>query len=301
MPKQVSHPVVEKAEVKEKLGPVDHVRMARYEDMVALLHILEDPETREHLNPAPEIPINWDDEGQVRRCCDELWRYCMNMEPRRRRKTKEPITDRQGNILYGCDLMETVKDPQTRKVIRDEDGNPVRRLKFFPLVALDKDNHVVSFVAIRCHGDPFFDRTRGVAGIERLIVDPRCRHQNIGTVTLATAIDFIFLLKENPIAPQPKDRFNEVRLWIDMVGRYWINQDLFIKKFGFKAIEGRYADYCKERCIQGAIFTNPDMWLSLQRYEYEAVLQAQNAIPKQKRIKACDNVVIDKPQLGHQE
>lgn len=157
-------------------------------DLLWILNWADDPETRKHLVPAPQVPENWSDEEQIAKAQQELADYYNNYGK------PEGIT---------------------------------------PFVALKPSGKPIAVATLRWEGDQYTNdqKDKRIAIIERLIVDPQEWGKGVGSIFVATMIEYAFQKYTGYEGKGAK----EIRAWVMNKGEWPRNRKLF-RKCGFQVM-----------------------------------------------------------------
>lgn len=202
-----------------------------YQYMKTVLGWASDEKTRGHLDPSPGIPLEKDKNGKVTK-----WDF----------KSDKAAADL---ALYYYN--------------RGEPG------KITTLFSTDSKGKPTGVATIRWKGDKYshIHSGRRIAGIERVIVDPKLRKRGvkgIGTRLVSAAIEYAFNKGYDG------DGAEEIRTWImqDELAKPWESNWDFFRNLGFQHVNfGHWPEYAKK---YGHITDRGDAsWLKLQQEWYK--------------------------------
>jgi GNAT superfamily N-acetyltransferase len=220
---------------KEKVASPERYEIAKIrpieeEDYLHILHWTSDPETASHLVPPPEIPQNWKREDEVDQAVEKLGRYYRNYD-------------------------EKDESDQT---------------KVTPLVAENALGTPLGVETIRWRGDPYVPKWKGIASVERLVVDPNpdVRRQGVGSELMVAAL-YVAFEKYTGYNGQGA---TQVRAWVmtdAQAGDYSKNIN-FMHKLGFDILQGNditWERYCAKRGMDSE--GRNAIWWVIKREKWE--------------------------------
>lgn len=189
-----------------------------YDILKTIMKWSSDEKTRKHLDPAPGVPV-FDENGKEIDTIPPDWNNADNVD---------------------CSIADLAK-------YYFNAGEPQ---KITPMVSINKLNKPVGVVTIRWKGDPY-NPERRIAGIERLIVDPRLRGYGKGTELVCEAIEYILEHKAYETEKGEKIWASEIRIWVmtDKQASPWDNNFRFFRKFGFQPVPyyPQWKEYAEKR------------------------------------------------------
>lgn len=193
----------------ERRAEVTLIRGIQGSDMFYIGRWAANPETRRHLDFAPEPPTNWADEGEVADYLGKFEKYYRNI----------------GN------------DPESL-----EDPN-----KITPIVATNFLGEPTSVLTIRWRGDPYVPKDRKIASIEGVIVNPELHRKDIGTQNVSAALDVIFYIAK--VYSGEPAREVRLWVFTDNQAGDFSGNIKFFRQFGFENLAGNWREYAAKREI----------------------------------------------------
>lgn len=193
----------------EQRAEVASIRGIQGSDMLHIAHWVADPETRRHLDFAPEPPMDWTDKGAVEVYLGQFENHYRNIG----------------------------HDPK----------NPENPKKITPIVVINSLGEPISVSTIRWRGDPYVPKDRKIASIEGVIVDPELRHMHIGTQNVSAALDITFCISK-VYSGEPAREVRAWVFTDDQAGDFSVNIKFF-RQFGFENLGGNWREYASKREI----------------------------------------------------
>ena len=220
---------------KEVVDPreweVASIRGFQRADTKPILQWASNPDVRSHLDPAPQVPQDWNNSSEVEDAQARLYDYYMNI---------------------GAD---GVAEPE----------------KIIPVVIENILGNPIAADTIRLKGDKYVrgrsERERRIASIERTIVDPRLWEKGLGTL-LIVASNSIALDRITVYNGRPAD---EVRLWVmtdPQASGYDRNLNLFYR-LNYVPVQGEsviWHEFAEDRGIKT---DRRATWMTLKREGWE--------------------------------
>lgn len=158
-------------------------------------------------------------------------------------------------------------------------GEPVKTM---PFIGENKFKEAVTVGTLRWRGDPYVPVNARTASIERVIVKPELQGRGIGTMLLATMIEFA-LVKTQIYRGYPA---KEVRVWVmtDKIASPWEKNIDFVRQFGFKPVPGesQWKEYAEKRGLDAA--GRDALWYRLNPDWYQKAKKGNS------RIMSCETL-----------
>lgn len=191
------------------------IRGVQRGDMIPILRWVSNPDVMNHLDPAPEVPTDWNDPELIKEKVDKLYSYYMNVGE------------------------NGVAEPE----------------KIIPVIIENVLGDPIAVNTIRLKGDKYIrgirERERRIASDERTIVNPRLWGKGLGTLIWAVSSS-IALDRITTYSGKPAD---EVRLWVmtDPQAVGWDRNMNLAYRLGFVPVQGEnviWHEFAEDRGIK---------------------------------------------------